>query len=301
MRAYGQVQSISIKEGQATIQVAPEAHDQFKKFIASRMAHLIENDNPNKMYGVIGFTAEIAGTASGGVVHLAISDLNLDLESKYKVHTRASQNTLFGIIRFITWAELGHKPKTEDMFWNTEAIIENYAPRMKHEVSGEERPLRPGDPRLDTKGMSMMIQGALNELSQMHIPDYVMDSVGPDMKKLWTAWYEWRYSLGEGDPLFDDEKQMSWDEYREWHPTCEFTGLGGSIEDPLIRMHIVSGGSDKADYEQPWNWIHAKQSVHSRQHDNGWTPVLKDHPHMNGKIKRARVLAKKKGLEVTDG
>lgn len=301
MRANGPISELSVKNGGAELVVSAESYTHFKEFISKRMAHLESTDDPNKMYGVIGFDCEIAGTAAGGKLYLAMENFTLDLEIKYNVHSRASQNTLYGIIRFITWAQIGHKPKTDDIFWNVESIIETYAPSAPHPISGEERPLRPGDPRLDTRGMSSMIQGALNELAQTDIPDYVIDSIGPDMKKLWNSWYEWRYSQGEDDPLFTDEKQMSWEEYCKWHPVCEFTGVGGVEGNPLERMHIVSGGSDIADYEQPWNWIRALHSVHRRQHDHGWEIVLKDYPHMRGKINRARALAHKRGLEVTDG
>jgi len=63
-------------------------------------------------------------------------------------------------------------------------------------------------------------------------------------------------------------------------------------------MHIVSAGSDIADYEQSWNWIRALRSIHKRQHDKGWSAVLKEYPHLKGKVERARRLAQKRGLEV---
>jgi len=294
MRAFGPLNSIKIDGGQCTAKVNYESHNAFKSFIKKRLA----NNNDKKMVGRLEFSCEIAGTSEGGNIHLAIFEPTLDLEIQYNIHTRANQNTFYGIARFIAWAQNGHKPTPEDLFWIVEALVDRYSPTALHPIRNVEEPLRPGDPRLDTRGMAMLIEGAMNELAEQEIPDYVIHSIGPDLKKLWKNWYEWRYSQGENDPLFDDEKRIEWKEYQKWHPVCEFSGVNGVEGNPLERMHIVSAGSDIADYEQSWNWIRALRSIHKRQHDKGWSAVLKEYPHLKGKVERARRLAQKRGLEV---
>lgn len=297
MRAYGPLLDLKMKDGNIHAVISPDSKDQFKKFIVSNFAHQ-QSGKEQKIQGVIGFSGIITGVAEGGHIHFNVSNLTLDLETWYRTHTRASMNTFYGIIRFIAWAEVGHKPKEEDMWWHIEDAIERYAPELKHPITGEMAKVRPGDPRLTTVQMSKMIQGVLNDLAQMDIPEYVMDAIGPDMKKLWESWYAWRYDELENDPLFPEELSMDWGNYCEDHPVCEFSGRGGTEEDPLERMHIVSGGSSPENYEEPWNWIRALHSIHQWQHQNGWLPLLKAYPHMKGKIMRARTLAKKKGLEV---
>jgi len=297
MRAYGPVSSVTINDNLAKVQIVPESKKQFRKFISSNFASQ-EKGDAKKVQGVLGFSGMIVGTAEGGEMHLSIEDMTIDLETWYRTHSRASQNTFFGILRFIAWAEVGHKPTEEDMWWHIEDAIDRYAPEKEHPITKKYTKVRPGDPRLTTREMSMMIEGVLNELAQMDIPDFVLNSIGPDMKKLWESWYTWRYNEVEEDPLFLDESNMDWEEYCEAHPVCELSGTPGTEQDPLERMHIVSGGSDLADYEKPWNWIRAKHSIHRWQHNNGWTPILKAYPHVKGKIMRARNLAKKKGLEV---
>lgn len=297
MRAYGPVEDLTITDGRLGATVSRDSYDQFKKFLASYFSYVAAG-NDVKVQGLVGFDGTVEQVAKGGNLQMVIDNISLDLETKYKTHTRASMNTFYGIIRFIAWCEVGHKPKEEDMWWHIEDAIERYAPEKKHPITGKMTKVRPGDPRLTTKEMSYMIQHTLNDLAQMDIPDMVMDAIGPDMKKLWTAWYKWRYDELEDDPLFPDELTMEWEEYKEHNPVCEFSGVGHTEEDPLERMHIVSGGSDPGDYEEPWNWIRAKHSIHQWQHNNGWQPILKVYPHMKGKIMRARQLAKKKGLEV---
>lgn len=298
MRAYGKVSlQASDPSGIMVLRVSPEDHDQFKSFVISYLGKEKTEGKKAELTGSLDFSGVIE-EVKPQVLILRTNDLVLDIEKTYSVHSRASQNTLFGVIRFIAWSQIGHKPKTEDMYWITEEIIERYSPQLQHPVTGEKRAIRPGDPRLDTRGMSLMIQGALNELAQQDIPSEVLNAIGPDMRKLWTSWYAWRYDQKENDVLFQDDMDLSWEDYCEKYPVCEFTGFGDTEEDMLVRMHIVSGGSDIADYEESWNWIHAKQSIHQQQHADkgGWNKILKRFPHMRGKVERARSLAMKKGI-----
>lgn len=296
MRAYGKADIIATDStGVMVFRVGPADHDMFFQFIKSIKGAQARGEEA-KINGTIGFIGELLDTEKGGKLVLKTSETTLDIEKNYRIHTRASQNTFYGVVRFITWCHIGHKPKSEDIYWDAEEIIETYAPRLQHPVTGEIRAIRPGDPRLTTKGMSLLIEGALNTLAHEDIDASVLDAIGPDMKKLWESWYDWRYNKGE-DPLFEDEMNLSWDEYQERYPVCEFSGVGDSEYDPLERMHIVSGGSDIADYEESWNWIHARHSIHINiQHQNGWKEIFRQFPHMKGKILRAREIANKRGL-----
>lgn len=293
-RAKGRVHSVTDNKKNMAIVVSAEDKNQIKKFIASYN----NSKDQNGMDVTIELQADLLGTAQGGKLFLDIKDSTIILEKAFRTHSRASQNTFLGILRFIAWADLGYKPTEEDMFWYIEGAVEKYAPEMLNPVTGKVQHLRLSDPRLTTRHMAIMIQHVLNELATKDIPEEVLNWVGTDMKKMWESWYSWRYSIKE-DPLFDNDMNLTWEQYKEWYPVCEFTGTPQNDYDPLERMHIVTGGSSPGSYDESWNWIHALHSVHMRQHSETWEDILKDYPHMKGKVDRAREIAHKKGLDTS--
>lgn len=208
--------------------------------------------------------------------------------------TKAQHSTLRGVERFVAWAMLNRRPTDREVEFVHEAVLEEVAPKIINPVTGKEMSKRSS--MMSVVEMSRCIEHALVLLGLQDISQDVFSEIGGDMHRLWTAWYSWRYS--EDDPLFEDEMAMSWDEYREHHPVCEICGVSGSMDNPLERQHVVSGGSDPADYEQPWNWLHAHRSHHEYQHRFGWSSFLNQHPHIKGKVARAREMAQKKGLDV---
>lgn len=216
----------------------------------------------------------------------------VEMERRSTPRTMAQNDTLRGIERFVAWAMLGRRPTKRETEFVHEAILEDAAPKILNPVTQRLMPKRTS--MMDTKEMSKCIEHALVMLGIQDISADVMAEIGGDMHRLWSAWYSWRYSTE--DPLFEEEQKMDWSEYCSNHPVCEICGVMESENDPLERIHIVSGGSDIGDYEEPWNWIRGHHSHHVRQHQLGWDVIINEHPHLKGKIDRAKTLAGKRSL-----
>ncbi len=200
------------------------------------------------------------------------------------LYTTNQRNTLWGICNFIFQAQNGHKPTQDELYNIYYAIIEKYGKKVKNPITGTEHYITLSDPRMTKKDVALLIEGALNELAMTDIPYEVLEKIGSDMKELWTAWYNWRWNIAKQDPLFEEEQKMTWEEYLEHHPRCEITGEPG----PLERVHIISKGADETIYEYPWNWFAATHRIHVLAHNKGWDFIIKLHPHIKGKIERAR-------------
>jgi len=234
----------------------------------------------------------VAQDNNGKVNFLFLENPLIELENRGSHRSQDQNRTLRGLERFIAWAMLRRKPTDRECEFIHEAVLEGAAPQITSPVTGHVMFKRTS--MMDTKELALCVEYAMVMLGQMDISPDVMAAIGGDMVNLWQAWYSWRYK--DDDPLFEHEQGMTWDRYCESRPVCEVCGTGGSQYDPLERMHIVSAGSDVRDYEEPWNWLRAHRSCHSRQHQNGWDQILNEHPHIKSKVEKARVLAGKKGV-----
>lgn len=232
----------------------------------------------------------IANTEVGGIMLLLRqSDLEVMLKEWRPPRTKAQNDTLRGVERFIASAYLGEKPSEDDVDEIHEAIIEAVMPEISNKFNGSKYHKRTSDATV--LELARCIEYGLNWLATLDIPDIIVTSMGHGMKKLWQSWYEWRYTQ-ESDPLLEDETEMKWDDYCDVHPVCELCGILGTEGDPLERMHIVSSGSNISSYEYPWNWIRAHNSHHVPvQHQHGWDSITDEFPHIAGKLKRARIMA----------
>ncbi len=266
-------------------------HNEQKKHVLNIVKHCAKNPET-----LIDFTISTRGTmtsAANGIINLFFKESPL-----FKVNTvqnRRSNNqntTLRGIERFIFIAENGYEPAKDDLYWIHEGLLEKYSTWAINPRNGVSTPKRTSDPSMSTTEMAKIVQGALDSLATMQIPQSVLNEIGHDMKKLWENWYRWRYGQ-EKDPLFEAENSLGWEKYKELHPVCELCSLPESEYDPLIRMHIVSKGADLASYERPWNWLRSHNSHHILQHNEGWDIIEKSYPHIVGKLKRARLMQSK--------
>lgn len=221
-----------------------------------------------------------------------IENPTVEFETESSRRSMNQHKTLRGIERFIAWAMLLRKPLDTEVEFVHEAVLEDVGITIVNPISGH--PILKRTSMMSAKEMAQCIERALVMLALQDISNEVMAAIGGDMKKLWDAWYTWRYE--NDDPLFDLEQAMTWDEYRVAHPVCEICGVGPTDNDPLERQHIVSGGSAIDLYEIPWNWIHGHHSHHAYQHQYGWNRLVADHPHIRGKVDRARELGRKQGL-----
>lgn len=231
----------------------------------------------------------IIETKPGGYIRFALQENpTFTFKEHRPIRTKAQNDTLRGIERFIAWTMDGEKPTDDDCQEIHEAIIQAVMPLVTNKYNGCQYHKRTEDATITE--LARCIEYGLNWLACTDIPDEVVVSIGKSMKDTWASWYKWRYEQAL-DPLFEYENEMDWDTYRENHPVCELCGIGHSDIDPLERQHIVSGGSNIAAYEYPWNWLHSHHSHHANQHQEGWEPLLKEFPHIVGKVERAQKLA----------
>ena len=297
MKSRGKCEAF-FKDGVLHVKILKSFHDNFIEVVTD----YTKNKNDNPVYDVdLSCRATIKSFENGGILRFDLLEkplLSLSLEKS--IASRTQMNTLRGIERFIAWTELGYKPKDDDLYWIHEEIVHRASKWENNPVTGIEEPIRTSDPRMDTKTMYAIIQYAMDLLSQQDVPYDVLQNIGDDMKKLWTSWYRWRYDLGETDPLFEKEKNVTWEEYCELHPTCELCGLPEKPGyDALERAHICSVGSRADLFESSWNWLRIHHSHHALMHadrsDNlvGWAAIITDFPFIKGKIDRAFKLANK--------
>ena len=221
----------------------------------------------------------------------------INIKRSFDIRSLDQNNTYYGILYFMFWAQNGRKPTSGETDLYNDALMEMYAPEIV-----EENPLKPGEfiktkkrqSKMTTVEFSRLIDGALTWLAEMDIPEFVHMYIGTDMEKLWKHWYLWRNSnddiLSKLEP--DD---MTYEEYKKIHPVCELTNQGGTDSDPVVRMHLVANLQSSELYDQPWSYIRAKQSIHVRQHNEGWKTILKEFPHLKIKYDRAQEKAFAKG------
>lgn len=247
----------------------------------------------------------VSSHEGGKLEFMALNDTCVKINKVINHRTIPQIHTLRGVERFIYWATHGHRPVSgdEDVYWIHEALIEKYSTEMINLNTQKQEPIRTSDPRMTTKIMARIIEGALNQLAMTDIPNEVMDEIGEDMFKLWKSWYDWRYNKAEEDPLHEVEAGIiTWEQYKIFHPVCELCGLPESPSDALERIHIISAGADAGIYEKSWNWIHGHHSHHHLQHASrsggnvGWDAIESSFPHIKGKLTRAKEFAHAKGL-----
>jgi hypothetical protein len=300
MKAIGTGMVLHFGGESLVLRIDKHEKDKFRDLIHREM--VLEEESRKTLDAAINFEATISSSEEGGKVHLTIPhNPTISLKDIIEVKSRAQENTFWGILRFIFWADEGRKPKDDETYWLYEGMLQLYGVEDTNPVTGRIEPIRLSDPRMNKFMLSKLIEGALNELAQKEIPKSVLDTIGEPMKKLWTRWYRWRYDQGDADPLFAlDMEEQSWLDYRKRHPVCELCSLGPTSYDPLERIHIISGGADGAIYEEPWNWIHGHHSHHVAQHGDrqqqsvGWDLIEKQFPHIAGKLDRARKLSGEK-------
>ena len=294
MKGYARAELVNTIEGVGLTVNIPTTE---KKTILSVVEHSLKKESETLLDIAVNVRGKIISAHHGQIVLSFIESPLLRLET---VTTRRSSNqnsTLRGIERFMFYAENGYEPAGKDTYWIHEGLIEKYSTWVTNPRTNISLPKRTSDPSMSTTEMAKIVQGALDELASMDIPETVLKSIGHDMKTLWDNWYKWRYGQDK-DPLYEIENAMNWEQYKEIHPVCELCGLKGVDSNPLERMHIITGGSDIGNYEMPWNWLAAHRSHHNLQHNEGWEIIEKSFPHIVGKLKRARLMqGKGEGIE----
>ena len=292
MNGRASVEVINTNDGEGiTVKVPPDQKEFIRKIVHNS---LNEKKKDILLDLSLNVRAKIISAYDSDLSFMFIENPLLRLSTIAFKKTTNQNNTLRGIERFIFIANNGYEPTKEDMYWIHEGLLEKHSIYVVNPLSGVSSPKRTSDPSMTTTEMAKIVEGAMNDLASAEIPDIVLKHVGHDMKALWSAWYEWRYSQ-EKDPLLEAESTLSWKQYKELHPVCELCGLPGVDTDPLERMHIISAGADESIYEMPYNWLAAHRSHHNLQHNEGWEIIERSYPHIKGKLKRARLMRGEKG------
>ena len=286
MKTFGSVDILDFNtSGLLVTRVHKHEHDKFREFITKYQRST--KDDTTLDVEITG-EAKLIETKAGGELTLRFTEApRLLLEKKYGYRTAAQHATLRGVERFLFIAANNYEPNADDLYYIHEAILEQFGENEINPITEKEERIRTTSPKMTTFRMAKLIDGALNLLGSTEIPSEVLASIGEGMANLWKAWYKWRYTNKDGDPLYSVEQDMSWEEYSEMHTVCELCGLPGHDLNPLERMHMVSKGADETVYEFPWNWLRAHHNHHVIQHEKGWGSTLHLFPVIKGKYDRA--------------
>lgn len=295
MKSRGKAQ-IFMKQNECHVRILKSYHENFYDIITKWS----KSEQKYDFNLEIGLTGTLEKFESGGVFRFKLKETpTFSMQKEHTFSTRNQMNTLRGIERFIAWAQLGYRPKEEDMYWIHEEIIHHASKWIENPVTNMKEPMRTSDPRMDSRTMSFLIQYAMDLLAVQDIPREVLSNIGDDLMSLWDTWYKWRYSLGVDDPIFESEKDCTWEKYKENHPVCELCGQPEKENDALERAHIVSVGSRTDLFNKSWNWIRIHHSHHHAMHADkdgtfiGWDNIIASYPFIEGKINRAKELANK--------
>ena len=179
----------------------------------------------------------------------------------------------------------GRVPTEEEKYGLYLDLLELYADKIPNKLTGTLRPVHISESN-SAEG-ARFIDALLGHLASMCNLDYNAQTEVIDILYEWEAW---RGAL-ELDPAdysdLDCTTQVTYEQWKEKRLYSEASGRGGAI----VRAHIVSRGSDKADIEQSWNWVALLPEEHELQHRVGWDRFLQMYPHLRGRVERARRLA----------
>jgi hypothetical protein len=220
---------------------------------------------------------------------------DIHIETWYRRKTPTQQATLKALEALLFWAHNGiYPPKSEMLAGFHEVILEVTNIMRMDPTCGRRVMVRTSSPLCTSSDMNEFIRTAFVLLMESDVPDHLIEPITDrNPTEIYRAWYT-EYSVDEAAYTGIE----TWEDYLERFPFDEFfavsrneAGTGATQQ-----MHIVSRGADKAAIDEPWNWIHGATSVHQRQHQVGWGPILQEFPHIAPKVHRARELAKKKEL-----
>lgn len=286
-------------------QIIPKksAYKSYGNFVWQYKNH--KDKNPDKDYSfdiTINFTGKILRAKDGVIEGKIFGNPEVIMETHYQKRKLNQNSTYWGILHFMFWVQNGRKPIGNEKDPYNDALMEMYAPEIIEDnplIKGEKIKRKKRQTEMNTVEFARLIEGALAWLASMDIPRNVQNQIGGEMKNLWRSWYEWK-NAEEGIMSQLEPDEMSYETYAEIHPVCELTGEGGSVHDPVVRMHLVANLQSTPYYDQPWSYIRAKQSLHQRQHNEGWEAILEDYPHIKKKWERAQTMATNRNVEIED-
>lgn len=285
--------------------IRPEksAYKSYGDFIWKYKKHKDKKPEKEIFFDVnINFTGKIHEALNGVIDGVIFGTPEVSMETHYVKRTLNQNSTYYGILYFMFWIQAKRKPQSGETTPYNDALMEMYAPEITEEnplIEGEKITRLKRQTEMSTVEFARLIEGALAWLAGMEIPEEVHRVIGKDMKILWHNWYRWKNSE-EGIIRQLEPDSMTYAQYKELHPVCELSGVGGTPGDPVVRMHLVANLQSTESYEQPWSYIVARQSFHQKQHNEGWEHLLKEFPHIKQKWENAQIIAKNKGHVLTE-
>jgi hypothetical protein len=229
-----------------------------------------------KSYNIIIEGHVVCSGENGNIFHFEENPI-IYLEPQVKLNTAKQNSLLRAVETLIFYSQEGRKPKSRELHWIHEAVLEQSGVFTTNPITGRESPKRTSDPSLTSREMALIINAALSMLQSTQIPEEVHKFIFRDINKMFLEFYKWQ------------KENESLDVERD--PTiCELTFEKSTGLDPVVKAHIISKGADETIYGQPWNWIYAKQSLHIDMHQGGWNEIIERFPHIAWKIKRAFTL-----------
>lgn len=260
----------------------------------------IDNESVQKLSRVKGdFQFTISGNGNAGIIHSGkfkfepLDNPELIITKKIKRRTIKQLKTLKALESLLFWAHNEVYPPTSDMLYGFHQIIIKMTGIMRIDPScGEYVLISTSSPMCTTKDMNRFINTAFILLIESDLPDDMIDPV--TQRNLPQIFHEWYLNItSETYPL---DVISSWNRYLQEFPYDEFNGKYISERGTGLteQIHILSRGAYPEFSKCPWNWIHGSTYIHRRIHNEGWSPIIKDYPHMKNKVITAY---KKAGIE----
>lgn len=212
--------------------------------------------------------------------------IEAELEIHYQQRTLAQNRLLRALERIMAMEQDGTESTYQEYH---EGLIDKYCPEGNRVNPITKKFQRKRTSELNTVEMAQVIGGAFFELASMGV-----EVTTGNIANYWIEWYNWRGRQG-ADPF--TEKARSLDQYRRDVPVCEAcmkgllsTDLYGKDVYEGQLAHIVSRGSGGAD--EIWNIMHLCTDHHLYlQHQNGWSRLVDQFPHLAWRVAKARVLS----------
>lgn len=213
--------------------------------------------------------------------------LSNDVSKWYKKRT-LDQNALMWSLLTILAHEVYNNKNLKDVLY--EDMLDLYAPKLISPWTGKERNITSS--KMNTVQMAVLIEGIFNELALQQIDV----NTSQDIRKYWIEWRNWR-GKQKVDPLSKTYKDLQ--DYKQrvnYCEACQAWLFVGTEKYCGHMAHIVSSGSGGSD--EVWNRLHLCVEHHLYcQHQQGWSTLLEEFPHLKWKVDKAVEKSGKKSID----
>ena len=207
-----------------------------------------------------------------------VYDVELTVDVHYQKRTLKQLNLLWALVEIMALESEGYYDE-EVKYGYYEGLLDLYAPRIESRLTEWNAPKRASE--MTTVELARVIEGAFQQLSMWNGLSF--ESAG-QLRNYWIEWSQWR-GKAKADPLSGTYDSL--EDYRQRITMCE--ACTRSLQSGEGHMaHIVSRGAGGENMD-PDNFLLLCPECHLHtQHQNGWARLLRDYPHLTGKVQRAR-------------